>query len=175
MSTEVNLKCPTEVFFSFGQKMCHSSEIHQLWGCSVNPPWQDCWDSSASTATLGELPASASTRQQSSRSGLRPIRTLQRWQARARSSFCSLSLWLLRFIVFLREKPGDGGRGEWRRDGEGSREREKEHASHSERSSIARKGYVLAAILSPFKYSLHMYREIWIWAGSVLACMNVKV
>lgn len=60
---------------------------YQLWACSVNPPWQDCWDSSASTATLRELPASPSTRQQSSHSGPRPIRTLQRWQARARSSF----------------------------------------------------------------------------------------
>lgn len=24
----------------------------QLWACGVNPPWQDCWDGSASTATL---------------------------------------------------------------------------------------------------------------------------
>lgn len=104
--TEVNLNSNTEVSCS-KHKMCHSSEKNQLWACGVNPPWQDCWDSSASTATLRELPSSPSTRQQSSHSGLRPIRMLQRWQARARSSFALCRYGCCGFFVFLREKPGD--------------------------------------------------------------------
>lgn len=78
--------------------------MSQEWGekkaCSVNPPWQDCWDSSASTATLRELPASPSTRQQSSHSRPRPIRMLQRWQARARSSFALCRYGCCVFLFF---------------------------------------------------------------------------
>lgn len=50
-----------------------------------------------------ELSASTSTRQHSTHDGPQPIRTLQRWQAQARSSFALCRYGCCGFLVFLRE------------------------------------------------------------------------
>lgn len=131
-----------------------------LWACGVNLPWQDCWDGSASTATLRELSASPSTRQQSSHSRPRPIRTLQRWQARARSSFLSVAMaaaFSFLFLSFLREKPEDTGSKEWQRNGE----REKTFLS----------SLILYNTLLIYTCQIS---SIWFVAGSTLACMNYE-
>lgn len=100
------------------QNVSHEGKI-QLWASCVNPPWQDCWDGSASTATLREMPASLSTQQQSSLSGPQPIRMLQRWQARARSSFALCRYGCCGLLFSWEKKPGERWRGwltEQRRD-----------------------------------------------------------
>lgn len=93
--------------------MCDRARKHQPWaqGCKLNLTGLLRWLCVHGNAQT-ELPASTSTRQQRSDGGPRPIRTLQRWQARARFFLCSLSLWLLRLSCFpARNIQREAGRG----------------------------------------------------------------
>lgn len=84
----------------------------QLWACGVNPPWQDCWDGSASTATLaGSVCLAIHTATKRSAGLVQSGR--RKGDSPGQVFLCSLSLWLLRsFFVFLRDE-ADRGREEW--------------------------------------------------------------